>query len=73
MMEKSNGVAAAASRSIGEGDTVNVGPTYVVHAPTDYEYQEMNDLCNSIMDMPDDVVGSVIVVREGVVVTKISD
>ena len=62
-----------ASRRVGEGETANVGPTYVVHAPVDYENQEIKDLCDIMLDMPDDVVGSVIVVREGVTVTKISD
>jgi hypothetical protein len=71
--KKSNKRGAMGTRSIGEGDTMAAGPTYIITVPETYTQDEMEEIVDLVMCAPDHAVGTAIAVREGVCFTKIDD
>ena len=74
-MEKKLGNACAVGwREKGdESEMVHAGPTYWVQVPTDSSQDEMEEVVDTLMAMPTDVVGSVIVLREDFQLIKMND
>ena len=68
-----NGMGTMGTRKLGDGDTMNVGPTYIVTVPEEYDQQQMEDLLDLAMAAPDEAIGTALVVRDGVNFTKIDD
>lgn len=71
--KKANKMCALGTRKIGEGDTMSVGPTYIITVPESYTQDDMEELVDITMCAPDSAVGTAIAVREGVHFTKIDD
>jgi len=71
--KNSNESGVAAYRKTGDGEIVRNGPTYIVTVPESYNQQEMEEIADLAMSLPDTSMGNMLVVREGVQFTKISD
>ena len=74
MEKKTNKTCAVGWRTAGEeGEMQYVGPTYFVTTPADSTPEEMEDTLDVLMALPQEVVGSAVVFREGFCITKIDD
>ena len=71
--KKSNKMCALGTREIGDGDTMAIGPTYIITVPEQYTPDEMEEIVDIVMCAPDSAIGTVIAVHEGVCFTKIDD
>lgn len=67
MFKKVGKTAAVGGKKMGEdGKMIEVGPTYVIRVPEDYEEKEMEEILDIALAMPSSVIGQLMVVRQGV-------
>ena len=71
--KKVNKMGAMGTRKVGEGETMDIGPTYVIQVPEAYTQEETEEVLDLAMAMPDTAIGSVVVVRDGVHFCRLDD